>query len=201
MIEIPPLVLASTSPRRKEILARLGLPFEVVAPLFEEVAVDGRSARDEAMRFAEAKARSISDRFPRHLIIGSDTLIDCAGEKIGKPRDADDARRILRRLVGRTHTVWTAVAIVDTTRPTTTVTVEGAQVTMKPVGDIEIARYVTTGEPLDKAGAYAIQGGAAAWIEKCEGDPLAVIGLSLAPIMTYLKAQYLFDGNIPASPS
>ncbi len=190
MTDIPPLVLASTSPRRKEILARLGVPFEAVAPLFEEVAVDERSARDEAMQFAEAKARSLSDRFPRHIIIGGDTLIDCEGEKIGKPRDADDARRILRRLSGRTHTVWTAIAIVDTTGPTKTVTVEGARVTMKAVDDIEIARYVATGEPLDKAGAYAIQGGAAAWIEKCEGDLLAVIGLPLAPITAYLK-QFL----------
>jgi len=197
---IPSLALASTSPRRREILARLGLPFEAVAPLFEEVAVDGRSARDEAMRFAEAKARSLSDRFPRHIIIGGDTLIDCEGEKIGKPRDADDARRILRRLSGRTHTVWTAVAIVDTTGPTTaTVTAEGAQVTMKPVGDIEIARYVATGEPLDKAGAYAIQGGAASWIEKCEGDMLAVIGLLLAPITAYLETRGRLRGTVSSS--
>jgi len=195
----PTLVLASTSPRRKEVLARLGLPFETVAPLFYEAAVDGRSARNEAIHFAEAKARSLCNQFPRHIIIGGDTLIDCHGEKIGKPRDTDDARRILRRLSGRTHTVWTAIAIIDTTRQKTVVTVKGAEVTMKPVDDIEIIRYVATGEPLDKAGAYAIQGGAASWIEKCEGDLLAVIGLPLAPIRAYLKQQGLFDGTVSSA--
>jgi len=201
---LPLLVLASTSPRRKEILARLGVPFEASAPLFEEVSVEGRSACDEARAFAEAKARSLSNRFPQHIIIGGDTLIDCEGEKIGKPHDARDARRILRRLSGRVHTVWTAVAIVDTTcdavGSAVVATVEGARVEMSPLDDIDIDRYVATGEPLDKAGAYAIQGAAARWIMKCEGDLLAVIGLPLAPITAYLKQRGFFgEGAGPPS--
>jgi len=203
----PGLVLASTSPRRAEILARLGLPFKVVAPRFEETPDATRSARDEAGFFAEAKARSVTGDFPNHLIIGSDTLIDRDGEKIGKPADAAEARRLLRRLRGRSHTIWTAVALLSAARdaaaPQVEVSVAQVTVSMRWVDDLEIDRYVATGEPLDKAGAYAIQGGASAWIERIEGDRLAAIGLWLVPIEAHLKRAgipFCPSPQIPQSP-
>ncbi len=182
------LVLASTSPRRREILSRLCTPFTVVAPRFEECGHPTRSAKEEVAIFAEAKGRSVAGQFSNAIIIGSDTLIDCEGEKIGKPRDATDARRILRRLRGRTHTIWTAVAILEGVE--TVVSVEAVGVTMRQVSDDEIDRYVETGEPLDKAGAYAIQGGAAPWIERMDGDLLAAIGLPLTPILAFLRKKW-----------
>jgi septum formation protein len=181
------LVLASTSPRRRDILSRLCLPFTVVAPRFEECENPAHSAKEEVAIFAEAKGRSVAGQFSNAIIIGSDTLIDCEGEKIGKPKDAADARRILRRLRGRTHTIWTAVAILEGVE--TAVSVEALGVTMRQVSDEAIDRYVETGEPLDKAGAYAIQGGAASWIERIDGDLLAAIGLPLSPILTFLRKK------------
>src|SRR3569832_2419246 len=107
------IVLASTSIRRKEILSLLGLPFRIVAPRFEEILTDRRSAAEEVAGFAEGKARSVEKELSCSLIVGSDTLIDLEGEKIGKPRDRDDAKRILERLQGRPHRIWTAVALID----------------------------------------------------------------------------------------
>jgi len=192
MSPAPKIVLASTSPRRREILGRLGLPFEVVAPRYEENLNDPRPARELALFFAQEKARSVASDHPESLIIGSDTLIECAGEKIGKPRDPEDARRILRLLSGREHRIVTAVALLDTRTGALETRLEECRVVFRSLSDQEIADYVATGEPLDKAGAYAIQGGAKGFIAKFHGDPLAAVGLPLKPIQEHLASMTTF---------
>lgn len=185
------IVLASTSPRRKEILSLLGLPFRVMAPKFEEILDEKRSMVEEVTAFAEGKARSVIETFPDSILIGSDTLIECEGEKIGKPRDPEDAKRILRRLSGRPHRIWTAVFLIDPLQPPTQMDVETVEVVMRAMAEVEIERYVATGEPLDKAGAYSLQGDGRRFIERLEGDYLAAVGLPLKPIVAFLRKHHV----------
>lgn len=187
----PEIILASTSPRRREILSLLGLPFEVVPPRFEEVFQAHRSALEEVHAFAEGKARSVEANFPRGIVIGSDTLIDCEGEKIGKPRNRSDAKRILKRLRGRRHVVWTAVNLLDVAESVSETAVEQVHVQMREMIDSEIDAYVATKEPLDKAGAYSLQGMGRDFIVGLEGDYLAAVGLPLYPIVNFLKKREL----------
>lgn len=177
------LVLASTSERRRQILALTGLPFEVISPDYKEIASPSRTARQDARHFAARKALSIAVRFPDDLIIGSDTLIDLDGEKIGKPRDEGDAREILKKLSGQTHTIYTAAAVVAGRDHPGEIIVEEVRVTMTPFTDDDIAAYVATGEGLDKAGAYSLQGEGRRLIEWLEGDYLAAVGLPLRGVV------------------
>ena len=183
------LILASTSPRRKALLARLNLPFEVISPAFDEVSLDDFSAKEEALAFAEGKARSVAQGLKKGIVIGSDTLIEWEGKKIGKPRDAADAKRILCDLQGRSHVIWTGVFLMDMSDGTTEGLVEKVTVTLFPMSAAEIEDYVETGEPLDKAGAYAVQGVGRKFIRSLQGDPLAAIGLPLRPIRRFLKSR------------
>ncbi|MBI3804376.1 MAG: septum formation protein Maf [Nitrospirae bacterium] len=183
------IVLASTSPRRKEILTLLGLPFQTVSPRFEEILSAHRSIMEEVTAFAEGKARSVLDEFPESILIGSDTLIDCEGKKIGKPRDTEEAKQILQLLSGRTHRIWTAVCLIDPLQPPAQMAVETIDVTLKPMKTAEIEAYVATGEPLDKAGAYSLQGEGRRFIERLEGDYLAAVGLPLRPIVSFLQSR------------
>ena len=180
------LVLASTSPRRREILSLLGLPFEVVAPDYEEEIVAYRPAEDEVLGFAQGKARSVAGDYPEGLIIGSDTLIQIDGEKIGKPDGIADAKRILRVLSGRTHRILTGVAIIDGTGGPGLETVEEVTVQMQSYSEQQIESYLSCGESLDKAGAYSIQGEGRGLIATIQGDYLAAVGLPLKPIGSYL---------------
>ena len=174
---IRPVVLASGSPRRRELLARLLPLFEVVVSDVDEDALTLPDPIATAERLAEAKARAVSLLRLEALVIGADTVVALDGEQFAKPSDADDARRMLRALSGRTHTVATGVSLVSA---------EGVRtfhdrtlVTFRELDDGEIAAYVLTGEPMDKAGAYAIQGGAAAFVRRREGSETNVIGLPL----------------------
>ncbi len=185
------IVLASTSPRRKEILSLLGLPFRVVSPKYEEILDEKRWMIEEVTTFAEGKARSVLDAFPDSILIGSDTLIECEGEKIGKPRDPDDAKRILRRLSGRAHRIWTAVFLIDPRQAPPQTAAEIVEVVMRPMEEDEIDRYVKTGEPLDKAGAYSLQGEGRRFIHRLEGDYLAAVGLPLRPIVAFLQRHHV----------
>ena len=148
------LVLASTSPRRYQILSLLNLPFLMVSPGVPEVASAGHSPAQETLSHARSKAAALAARFPEAVLIGSDTLIGLDGAKIGKPRDWDDARDILRRLRGRAHEVVTAVALVQGAR--TFEAVETARVRMRAFSDRELEAYLATGDSLDKAGAYSV---------------------------------------------
>ncbi len=180
------LILASTSPRRREILARLQIPFCVVPPCFDEISDPALSPKEEAICFAEGKARSVADGLSNAIVIGSDTLIECRQKKVGKPKDARQAKDILRGLQGRSHCIWTAVFMIDTLQNRSEVSVCKIEVSMKSMTETEICDYVATGEPLDKAGAYAVQGAGRRFIQELKGDYLAAVGLPLEAITRFV---------------
>jgi len=183
------LILASTSPRRRAILALLDLPFEVIAPDFDEQLSAHLSIEREVLDFAVGKARSVAGKNPDSIVIGSDTLISLDGVKIGKPADQVDAARILRVLAGKTHKIYTSVAIVDGTGGPGLRLVEEVRVAMRDYTEGEIDRYVSSKESLDKAGAYSIQGEGRRLIDLVSGDYLAAVGMPLRPIADYLKSR------------
>lgn len=190
------LILASTSPRRREILALLGVPFEIVTPEFPEVLSAHASVEDEVVGFAVGKARSVAGKNPGSIVIGSDTMIFLDGAKIGKPLDQPDARRILRLLSGKRHTIYTSVAIIDGGGPGLR-HVETVDVDMRSFDTEDIDRYVAAGESMDKAGAYSIQGEGRTLITTMRGDYLAAVGMPLKPIADYLKYRGVnFDCDI-----
>lgn len=181
------LVLASTSPRRRELLGGLGLKFEVHAPRFEERSDPALSPEAEALEFAKEKARSLKSEFADALLIGSDTLIEFEGEKLGKPKDAADARAMLQRLAGKPHLIHTAVAVIDAVDGREEALLCQVKIRMRPYGAAELEAYVATGEPLDKAGAYAIQGKGREIIAEIEGDFEAAVGLPTKDLVVLLN--------------
>jgi septum formation protein len=183
------LILASTSPRRREILALLGVSFERIAPEFDERISAHLSIEQEVLDFAVGKARSVAGKNPHSLVIGSDTMISLDGDKIGKPTDRDDAARILRALAGKTHEIYTSVAILDGCGGSGMRTVEKVLVTMRGYAEKEIERYLCCDESHDKAGAYSIQGEGSSLIESISGDYLAAVGMPLKPIADYFTRR------------
>jgi septum formation protein len=192
----PQLVLASRSPRRREILERLGLSHTVDAANIDETALAGESPRDHVRRLAQAKCETVAARHTSDVVVlAADTTVDVDGEILGTPRDVAEARAMLQRLSGRTHLVHTAVCIargsrdpartgtvrgsIDTTRgtPAPHCELDTAAVTMVPIDPDLLERYLATGESLDKAGAYAVQGEAAAFVSGVNGHITTVIGL------------------------
>lgn len=182
------LVLASTSPRRRELLALLGLAFEVCPPPYQERPIAGVSPQDQVIRFAVEKARSVARTRPDDLILGSDTLIELDGVLLGKPADLDEARAMLKRLAGRAHQVHTAVALCRIASGLERAEVASATVRMKPDKDGAIERYLATGESLGKAGAYSIQGAGGELVEHIDGDYTTVVGLPLRTVARLLRA-------------
>jgi septum formation protein len=173
---VPPLiVLASGSPRRKEILASLGLAFTVRAADVEESLLPGESASDASERLARAKAEAAAALAPEALVIAADTLVVLDGGALGKPRDRADARRMLAALSGRAHDVVTGVACARGGRIVSGR--ETTRVVFAAMTGAEIAAYSATGEPDDKAGAYALQGIGGLFVERVEGSPSTVVGL------------------------
>jgi septum formation protein len=198
------LILASTSPRRREILALLGLPFEVITPQFEENILSHRPVADEVLEFAVGKARSVARDNPHSLVIGSDTMILLNGQKIGKPDSTGNAKEILRALAGKTHRIFTSIAVLDGLGGPGLKMIEQVGIRMRDYSEAEIERYLARNESLDKAGAYSIQGHGRTLIESIEGDYLAAVGLPLRPIIVYLKSrgitvpvdvEQLYDGK------
>ena len=183
------LILASTSPRRREILELLGLPFEVIAPGFDELASSDRPVEDEVLDFALGKAASVARDNPNSIVIGSDTMILINAKKVGKPDGIADAKQILRSLSGKTHRIFTSVAIVDGSGGPGLRMVEEVSVRMRDYSEKELEDYLSCNESLDKAGAYSIQGRGRALIESIDGDYLAAVGLPLKPIAAYLKSR------------
>ena len=183
------LILASTSPRRREILELLGLPFEVIAPGFDELASSDRPVEDEVLDFALGKAASVARDNPNSIVIGSDTMILIDAKKVGKPDGIADAKHILRSLSGKTHRIFTSVAIVDGSGGPGLRMVEEVSVKMRDYPEKEIEDYLSCNESLDKAGAYSIQGRGRALIESIDGDYLTAVGLPLKPIAAYLKSR------------
>ena len=188
------LVLASTSPRRKELLALLGVAFDVCPPTFIEQPIPGLSPLEQVARFALEKARSVACGRPDDLVLGSDTVIESHGRILGKPRDLADARRMLTSLAGQPHDVHTAVALCGRSQAIETVEVVTTVVYMKADSGGAIERYLETGESLGKAGAYSIQGQGGDLIETIDGDYTAVVGLPLR-----VTARLLCVGGYPVS--
>jgi septum formation protein len=193
------LILASSSPRRKEILKLLGIPFQVIAPQFDETLTLHRAIGDEVRDFALGKAQSVAKNNPQSIVVGSDTMISLEAEKIGKPADIAHAGEILRSLSGNVHRIYTSVVVLDGLGGAGLSVVEEVQVKMRRLSEVEINDYLARGESLDKAGAYSIQGYGRDLIEAIDGDYLAAVGLPLLPIADYLRSRNMaFTGNIDA---
>ncbi len=174
-----PLILASTSPRRRELLALLGIPFDVKSPSFEERLVADRPAIEQVQSFAQGKARSVASQEREATVLGSDTVIELDHAVLGKPADLAEARAMLRRLAGRDHHVRTAVALVCSARAIDVIALSTAVVRMKPLDERQHERYLATGESLGKAGAYSIQGEGGDLVDAIDGDFPTVVGFPL----------------------
>jgi septum formation protein len=200
------IVLASASPRRQELLRSAGIPFTVQPADINETPLAGESPRECAERLAREKAQAVFQDSPQQWVLGADTIVVVDGIILGKPRDAEDAARMLRLLSGRTHAVITGVCVVGPVVSGESVASgqwsvaskiktasETTLVTFCELSDDEIGFYVTTGEPMDKAGAYAIQGVASRWIPRIEGDYSNVVGLPVALVYRMLRELALFE--------
>ena len=174
-----PVVLASASPRRRELLGLLGLTAEIVPTDIDESWRDGEAPAAHAERLARTKAAAVHR--PESAVIGADTIVVVDGDILGKPADAREAAAMLRRLSGREHTVYTAIAVAY--RNHTASGVEVTRVWFRELDEETIAAYVATGEPMDKAGAYGIQGYGAVIVERIEGDYFTVMGLGLGRLV------------------
>lgn len=192
-----PLILASGSPRRRELLSLLGIPFIVRPADIDEAAILARQPRELVLKVALSKAHAAEEQGARGLILAADTVVVLEGRIYGKPADATDAERMLEELGGRTHSVFTAVAVHETGGATLLDAVE-APVTMRALTAAERAAYVATGEPMDKAGAYAVQGAGRAIVEAIHGDFFTVMGL---PVRRALEMLAEFRDCTPYWPA
>jgi septum formation protein len=181
---VSPLVLASASPRRRELLAAAAVPFTVETADVDESVHPGEPPDAYVLRLAEAKARAVLERHPGAWVLGADTTVVVDGRILAKPDDAEDAARMLEELQGRAHDVLTGVALVSA--GTSDVVVDRTRVWFAPMTAAEIAGYVASGEPMDKAGAYGIQGLASRWITRVEGSYPNVVGLPVAVVYELL---------------
>lgn len=179
-----PIILASTSPRRKELIASLHLAFDVIPSHANEDTppewTPEQTVQELALRKALAVYRGLEGREQEAIIVGSDTVVVLDGEILGKPVDEADAERMLSRLQGRVHRVFTGVACIDAGNGQSLVHYRQTDVTMKELSDATIRAYVKTGEPSDKAGSYAIQGIGASLVDRIEGCYFNVVGLPLS---------------------
>ena len=192
------LVLASASPRRQELLRNAGIPFVVRPTDIPEVPQEGEAPRAFAERLAREKALAVFREHPDDFILGADTIVVVDAQVLGKPRDGADAARMLRLLSGRRHQVMTGVCLVGTQLGTENwklgtgfedIRSETSLVTMDALTDDDIRAYVSTGEPMDKAGAYAIQGRASRWVSRIEGDYFNVMGLPVSLVYKMLRER------------
>ena len=192
------LVLASASPRRQELLRNAGIPFTVQPADINETPLANESARDCAERLAREKALAVFQGRPQDYVLGADTIVVVDDAILGKPRDAHDAARMLRLLSGRMHAVITGVCLVEAVASGRRLVAseikaqtgsETTLVTMSDLSDDEIHDYIATGEPMDKAGAYAIQGVASRWIPRIEGDYSNVVGLPVPLVYAMLRER------------
>ena len=178
------LILASASPRRKELLSLFGIPFVIRAADIDEAMDPGKAPFDEVARVSRLKALA-TVRSDEDVVIAADTIVVCAGQVLGKPKDAADACRMLRLLSGRDHQVMTGVTVLQGSEAVTFT--EVTDLHFRELSEKEIARYVATGEPMDKAGSYGIQGGAALFCDKMIGDYYNVMGLPVCRLGQVLK--------------
>lgn len=179
------IVLASGSPRRRELLETLGLEFSVVPAKGEEIAPEGAGPAETVMALSKAKAGEVAKSRPESLVIAADTVVWAEGRILGKPKDGAEARAMLHMLSDNTHEVYTGVTLMLGEKEA--VGAECTKVFFRRLTDEEIDRYVSTGEPMDKAGAYGIQGRAALMVRRLEGDYFNVMGLPLCRLGQMLE--------------
>jgi len=174
------ITLASGSPRRRELLEMLGADFEVLPAKGEESAEPGLSPENTVKSLAAAKAEEVLSLVPGGLVLAADTIVELDGEILGKPKDGEDAKAMLRRLSGREHRVYTGVAVLC--GKDRIIETEETKVFFRVLSESEIAAYAATGEPLDKAGAYGAQGIASLFVERIDGDFFNVMGLPICRV-------------------
>jgi septum formation protein len=191
------VILASASPRRRDLLDLIGIAHEVRPADIDESALPAEAPIPHAERLARAKAHALAEGHPDIVVIAADTIVVVDGDILGKPRDEAHAAQMLRRLAGREHTVYTAIAVARDSR--TESAVEAVRVTFRALTDDEIAAYIATREPMDKAGAYGIQGYGATIVERVDGDYFSVMGLGLRRLVELLArvgVQYEFGAGV-----
>ena len=181
------LILASGSPRRRELLGALGVPFTVIISNEPEPLLEGVSSREQAVQLALRKARAVAANHPESWVLGADTIVVLDGEILGKPLDPPDAVTMLRHLRGRDHEVITGLALVNVKADREYIASVPATVTMHDASDADIHAYVATGEPLDKAGAYGIQGLGGALVSGYNGCFNTIVGLPLCGVARLLR--------------
>ncbi len=184
------LVLASASPRRRMLLGEAGVLFSVMPADIDEAALPGETPRELVVRLAAEKARAVCERLgagPRRLVLGSDTIVVIGQDVLGKPRDAEHALALLGQILGRRHTVFTGVALLDSASGELRTRCVASDVVMRGAGEAERRAYIATGEPLDKAGAYALQGIGRKFVERVIGSESNVIGLPLEETLALLR--------------
>jgi septum formation protein len=188
------LVLASASPRRKELLSGLNIRFIVIPSAVDETVMNGETPEENVRRLAWAKAMDVSPRMPRLWILGADTIVVIDEKILGKPGDVEEANAMLAMLAGRTHEVYTGYALVNSAFPDKQIVRHVvSQVYIRNLATGEISDYVTTGEPMDKAGAYAIQGIGSGIVQRISGSYTNVVGLPLCEVAQDLQQLGIFD--------
>jgi septum formation protein len=196
----PAFILASASPRRQELLARLAVPFAVMPADVDERLLPAEAPPAYVSRLAQTKAQHLAQRFPEALVLGADTVVVLDGHILGKPENVAVARQMLTRLSGRQHTVITGLALLQHSRQLMRLDTVSTLVRFRSLSPTEIEQYIATAEPFDKAGAYAIQGEAAAFVESLEGCYTNVVGLPLRHTAALLQAAGL-PVSMPAAHS
>src|SRR3989344_2643827 len=183
-----PIILASSSPRRKRLLEEAGFMFAVDPSHFDESKVTTRDPHEMVKQLSLEKAREVAKRHPNSIIIGADTTVFCEGQILEKPRDMEDAKRMLRFLSGKVHSVITGITIINTETNQEVTEVEESKVFFKNITEQQIDEYIETGEAMDKAGAYAIQEGLSQhFVEKTEGDYTNIVGLPIELVKRILE--------------
>ena len=186
------MILASGSPRRRELLEGMGVDFRVIEPEIEERPREGEPPASFVRRLAVEKARKVAEVHPSSWVLGADTVVVLEGEIMGKPQGASEAASMLRRLSGKVHQVLTAFALVNLAEGRQITGLETTEVKFVPMDETDIRWYISTGEPLGKAGAYAIQGRGGVFVEWVRGSYSNVVGLPLAQLLPHLKALGLW---------
>ncbi len=186
------LILASVSPRRRELLARLGIPFETARPEYEEQYYPGENPEATCRRLALGKATQVARRFPEDLVVGADTIVILEDRVMGKPASLDEARRMLWTLSGQTHLVKTAVALDCRDAEHQSVFIETTEVTFHHLEEDDVERYLSLDPPLDKAGAYGIQDWSGVFVQRVAGCYHNVVGFPLARFYRQLKDNDLW---------
>ena len=187
------LILASSSPRRRQLLQQIGLEFDVVPSEVKEDFIDGESPKDHVLRLAEVKARKVGEIYPNRWVVGADTVVSIDGKILGKPQTDREACQMLLTLSGRDHLVVTGVSVCHEAKGKgETIAVE-TLVRIKTLNPEEINWYIRTGEPFDKAGGYAIQGRGAFMVQRIEGSYTNVVGLPLCELLEVLNHVEAID--------